>query len=114
VEHRVLRGDHYARADLAAAAVRARVPAGEPLTVVVYEGDRLNLLDCDTWFEYRIRWLLYPRSLRVARVPVGGGAERLPGYVLSFRVTAPPTAPERPHEVLSRGPMFILARTRAQ
>jgi hypothetical protein len=127
VERAILSGDHYAHADRAAEAVARNVPAGAPLHVVVYDADMLGELDAGVWFDYRVKWLLYPRRIVVARVDPNDpralrpapGAPPPPNpravypagsYVLFFRASAPPTLPPTPLEPLAEAPMWVLAR----
>lgn len=128
VERAILSRDHYAHADRAAAAVRRLVSKDAPLAVVGYDGDLVDELDAAVWFDYRAKWLLYPRDLRVYRVspedptqlrPVPGEPPR-PGnrradylnlpYVLFFRVTHAPVLPPAKLEILEQDPMWVLAR----
>jgi hypothetical protein len=128
-ERAILGGDHYTHADAAAAVVTRTLPPGAPLAVVVYDGDMLGELDAAVWFDYRSRWLLYPRHVEVSRVaPQNPLQSRLvPGssvppvprpayldseFVLFFRVTAPPVVPGLPLEELDRGTMWVLTRRR--
>jgi hypothetical protein len=130
IERSILAGNHYAHADRAAGAVNRAVSPGEPVAVVVYDGDMLDELDAAVWFDYRSRWLLYPRHVELFRVDPQQSLRRVavPGlpppdtsvaaypryrYVLFFRVTAPPVMPE-PYQILAQDPMWILARTRAE
>ena len=129
VEHSILSRDHYAHADRAAQAVTRLLPSQAPLAVVVYDRDLVGELDAAVWFDYRSKWLLYPRDIQVFRVapedPLllraapgepppqdSAQAEYLTRpYVLFFRVTGPPTLPKSDLEILAKDPMWVLART---
>ena len=130
IERAILAGNHYAHADSAARAVNQLVPPEEPLAVVVYDGDMLDELDVAVWFDYRSKWLLYPRDLVLFRVdptqplrrvaapgdpppPSGEAGYLRSSYLLFFRATAPPTLPKADLEILAQDPMWILARSRA-
>ena len=130
IERAILAGNHYAHADSAARAVNQLVPPEEPLAVVVYNGDMLDELDVAVWFDYRSKWLLYPRDLVLFRVdptqplrrvaapgdpppPSGEAGYLRSAYLLFFRATAPPTLPKADLEILAQDPMWILARSRA-
>src|SRR5688500_8174828 len=70
-ERAILSTGHYPAADRAAAAVLQHLRPDEPLTLVTYDGDMLDQLNCAVWAGYRLRWLLYPRQIR--RVQVASG-----------------------------------------
>lgn len=127
VERAILSSDHYAYADRAAQAVQRSVPAGEPLQVVVYDGDTLDELDAAVWFDFRAKWLLYPRRILLTRVdpndpsvlraapgtpPPADPAARYPvgSYVLFFRASAAPVLPALEFERLAEERMWVLAR----
>jgi hypothetical protein len=102
---------HYPAADRAAEAVRRLVTPSEPLTLVTYDGDMLDQLNCAVWAEYRLRWLLYPRPFAHLQVHPGDSAlvpEK--GAVLFFRVTKPVGAPASDVQLLASEPMFALVR----
>jgi hypothetical protein len=109
-ERAMLSAGHYPAADRAAEAVRRLVPPDEPLTLVTYDGDMLDQLNCAVWAEYRLRWLLYPRRIKSVQIAPGAWP-REPGDTrfLFFRVTAPPQLSERIFLVQERGPMWVLA-----
>jgi hypothetical protein len=129
VERAILSQDHYAHADRAAAAVSQFVPKDAPLAVVGYDQDLVGELDAAVWFDYRAKWLLYPRDVRSYRVApddplllrappgepspaVGARADYLTQpYVLFFRVTAPPNLPPASLTILARDSMWVLARS---
>lgn len=107
-------------ASSAAAAIREHVPAGEVVTLVLYDGDRLYNTDCATWANYRLRWEAYPRRFQVfidapARRddPDFGPALSSPpptGYFLYFRITRVPELPHGiPLRILAQDPHWILA-----
>ncbi len=128
VERAELARNHYREADAAAAAVRRHVSAGEPLELVVFDGDKLEPgtlreLDGDIWADYRFKWLLHPRRIQVTRITREGrrvpdprypGSPTAPRYQLLFRVTPPTIAlssvlagsPQR----LAAGNGWLLAR----
>lgn len=128
-ERRLLDRGYYPDAYSPAGAVRRLVPVEAPLAVVVYP-DRSRDLDYDVWFDYRLKWLLYPRRFDLYREDergemryrsgyVRGEAQFRPGspfaehpYVLFFRATQPPTWDERAGEVLARGKSWALTRVR--
>lgn len=132
VEHSILSRDHYAHADRAAQAVTQFLPAQAPLAVVVYDGDLVDELDAGVWFDYRSKWLLYPRDIQVFRVapedplqlravpgePAPEGRVRAEyltrPYVIFFRVTGPPSLPKADLEILAEDPMWVLVRTRPE
>lgn len=128
IERKILSGDHYAHADRAAEAVKRLLPPGAPLTVVVYDGDLVGELDTGVWFDYRIKWLLYPRDVQVYRVAPEkmlelratqgetswehhASADYLSHpYILFFRAAAPPARPPGRLVLLARDPMWVLTR----
>jgi len=127
VERAILSGDHYAYADRAAQAVQRMVPADEPLQVVVYDGDMLGELDAAVWFDFRAKWLLYPRQIIVTRVDSSDPAilRAAPGthvpldiparyplgaYTLFFRASGAPKLPVLEFERLAEDRMWILVR----
>ena len=110
-ERAMLSAGHYPAADRAADAVHRLVGPDEPLTLVTYDGDMLDQLNCAVWAEYRLRWLLYPR--RFERLQVSPGQTlTLPrsGKLLFFRVTKPVELPGSDARPLEQGPMFALVR----
>jgi hypothetical protein len=110
-ERAMLSVGHYPAADRAAEAVRRLVPPDEPLTLVTYEGDMLDQLNCAVWAEYRLRRLLYPRKFeRVQVIPGQSLSLRRAGKVLFFRVTQPVELPAGGVLPLERGPMFALVQ----
>jgi hypothetical protein len=129
IERAILSGDHYAHADRAAEAVVRLLPPGAPLTVVVYDQDLVGELDTGVWFDYRTKWLLYPRDVQVYRVapenlfelratqgetswePHASADYLSHPYVLFFRATAPPALPPGRLEILARDSMWVLTRT---
>lgn len=113
-ERAILSVGHYPAADRAADAVRKFIRPDEPLTLVTYDGDMLDQLNCAVWADYRLRWLLYPR--RFERLQVSADSlPRLPvkGGILFFRVTAAPEPPDSGLRLLEQEPMFVLARPEA-
>jgi len=129
VERAILSRDHYAHADRAAEAVVRLVPPDASLAVVGYDQDLLDELDAAVWFDYRSKWLLYPRDFQVYRVapenplllrPVPGEATSAVDapadylkhpFLLFFRVTAPPSLPTANLKILAQDPMWVLARS---
>ena len=110
-ERAMLSTGHYPAADRAAAAVESLVRPHEPLTLVTYDGDMLDQLNCAVWAEYRLRWLLYPRTFRrVQTAPGKAPLVPLEGAVLFFRVTRPPEVPDSGLTTLERERMYVLGR----
>ncbi len=108
-ERAMLSAGHYPAADRAADAVRRLAAPDEPLTLVTYDGDMLDQLNCAVWADYRLRWLLYPRRFQRLQLSPGKKAE-LPasGKVLFFRVTQPPAFPSGTPPPLEQGSMWAL------
>lgn len=110
-ERAILSVGHYPAAERAAEAVRRHVAPDEPLTLVTYDGDMLDQLNCAVWAEYRLRWLLYPRQFKRVQLP-RGQKPYLPneGKALVFRVTEPVELPTSRMRVLQQGEMFALVQ----
>lgn len=130
VERRILAANYYARAEEAAALVRAHVPPGEPLAVAGYAGDVVEEVDIPTWVDYRLKWLLYPRTFTAYEIRGAGDGGTLARrgdyhalgtrfakveavqepWVLCFRVGRPPVPPSGSWATVSEGSHYLLLR----
>lgn len=93
VERALHRTGRYAVADRAEAAVRAALPPSARLGLVVYAGDTVENVDHAFWFDYQMKWRLYPRRLPVFVIGPDGRMRRRVRYPPARVTEGPPETP---------------------